>query len=190
MTTHGHHHHHGTALKTSAHATLHCLLGCVIGEVLGLAIGITFGLAVGVTITLAVILAYVSGLSLAVLPIMKHARLSFTRALRVVWIGEGISIGIMELVMNWVDYWIGGVQAMSVLEPIFWLGLLAAFLAAWPVNHWLLEKELRAPHRTTALCDQSCASEQRLSGQPWQRLRLPPSITYSLEVHVRCLRCS
>ncbi len=67
-----------------------------------------------------------------------------------VWIGEGISIGIMELVMNWVDYWIGGVQAMSVLEPIFWLGLLvavpAAFVAAWPVNHWLLEKELRAPH--------------------------------------------
>ncbi len=151
MTTHGHHDHHGTtALKTSAHATLHCLLGCVIGEVAGLAIGITFGLGVGVTITLAVILAYVSGLSLAILPIMKHARLSFTRALRVVWIGEGISIGIMELVMNWVAYWIGGVQAMSVLEPIFWLGLLAAvpaaFVAAWPVNHWLLEKELRAPH--------------------------------------------
>ncbi len=49
-----------------------------------------------------------------------------------------------------MDYWIGGVQAMSVLEPIFWLGLLvavpAAFVAAWPANHWLLEKELRAPH--------------------------------------------
>ena len=150
MMTHGHHHHHGTALKTSAHATLHCLLGCVIGEVAGLAIGITLGLGVAATITLAVILAYVSGLSLAVLPVMKHERLCFTRALRVVWIGEGISIGIMELVMNWVDYWIGGVQAMSVLKPIFWLGLLvavpAAFVAAWPVNHWLLEKELRAPH--------------------------------------------
>ena len=106
--------------------------------------------ACAATITLAVILAYVSGLSLAILPIMKHERLSFTRALRVVWIGEGISIGIMELVMNWVDYWIGGVQAMSVLEPIFWLGLLvavpAAFVAAWPANHWLLKKELRAPH--------------------------------------------
>lgn len=144
------HDRHGTALGTSAHATLHCLLGCVIGEVAGLAIGITLGLGVAITITLAVILAYLSGLSLAILSIMKHERLSFGAAFRVVWIGEGISIGIMELVMNWVDYWIGGVQAMSVLEPIFWLGLLvavpAAFLAAWPVNHWLLEKELRAPH--------------------------------------------
>lgn len=116
----------------------------------GLAIGITLGLGVAATITLAVILAYVSGLSLAILSIMKRERLSFGAAFRVVWIGEGISIGIMELVMNWVDYWIGGVQAMSVLEPIFWLGLLvavpAAFVAAWPVNHWLLKKELRAPH--------------------------------------------
>lgn len=129
---------------------MHCLLGCVIGEVAGLAIGITLGLGVAATITLAVILAYVSGLSLAILSIMKRERLSFGAAFRVVWIGEGISIGIMELVMNWVDYWIGGVQAMSVLEPIFWLGLLvavpAAFVAAWPVNHWLLKKELRAPH--------------------------------------------
>jgi hypothetical protein len=137
----------GTALKTSAHATLHCLLGCVIGEVAGLAIGITFGLGVAVTITLAVILAYVTGLSLAVLPVMKRERLSFVAALRVVWIAEGISIGIMELVMNWVDYRIGGVQAMSVFEPIFWLGLLVAvpvaFLVAWP---WLLKKELRASH--------------------------------------------
>jgi hypothetical protein len=29
----------------------------------------------------------------------------------------------------------------------------AAFLAGWPVNPWLLKKELRAPHSTTALCD-------------------------------------
>ncbi len=56
----------------------------------------------------------------------------------------------MELVMNWVDYLAGGVQAGSVFEPIFWFGLLVsippAFLAAWPVNHWLLKKELRVAH--------------------------------------------
>ena len=63
---------------------------------------------------------------------------------------EGISIAIMELVMNWVDYLAGGVHAGSVFEPIFWFGLLVsippAFLAAWPVNHWLLKKELRVAH--------------------------------------------
>lgn len=71
MTSHADHHHHGSALKTSAHATAHCLAGCVIGEAAGLAIGVTFGLGIAATIALAVILAYVAGLSLAILPVMK-----------------------------------------------------------------------------------------------------------------------
>ena len=56
----------------------------------------TFRVSVSVGDSEHEILAYVSGLSLAVLTIMKHERLCFTRALRVVWIGEGISIGIMD----------------------------------------------------------------------------------------------
>ena len=99
---------------------------------------------------LAVILAYVSGLTLAIMPVMRGQELSFAAALRVVWLAEAISIGVMELVMNWIDYLVGGIQAGSVLNPIFWFGLLAsvppAFVAAWPVNYWLLRKELRAPH--------------------------------------------
>lgn len=58
------------------------------------------------------------------------------------------SIAVMEFVMNAVDYAIGGIQAMSVFEPIFWIGLTAAipagFLAAWPVNHWLLRRHLNS----------------------------------------------
>ncbi len=150
ITSHTDHHDHGSALKTSAHATAHCLVGCVIGETAGLAIGVTFGLSVAATITLAVILAYVAGLSLAILPVMTREQLSFSAAFRVVWLAEGISIAIMEVVMNWVAYLAGGVQARSVFEPIFWFGLLVsippAFLAAWPVNHWLLKKELRVAH--------------------------------------------
>ncbi len=145
-----HHHHHGSPLRTSAHATLHCLIGCAIGEVAGLAIGVSFGLSVATTITLAVVLAYVSGLSLAVVPVMRREGLSLLAALRVVWLAEGISIGVMEIVMNWIDYAVGGMQVASVLDPVFWLGLAlampAAFVVAWPVNHWLLKKELRAPH--------------------------------------------
>ena len=40
MAAHGHHHPGGSALATSAQATLHCLTGFAIGEVAGLAIGV------------------------------------------------------------------------------------------------------------------------------------------------------
>lgn len=150
MNTRGQHAHHGSILRTSAHATAHCLLGCAIGEVAGLIIGTVFALGVALTMALAVILAYVSGLTLAIVPVMRGQGLVFAAALRVVWLAEAISIGVMELVMNWIDYLVGGFQAGSVLNPIFWLGLFAsvppAFLAAWPVNYWLLQKELRSPH--------------------------------------------
>ncbi len=71
-------------------------------------------------------------------------------AFKIVWIGEVISIGVMELVMNVVDYGVGGAQANSVLEPIFWfaiaLAVPAGFVAAWPVNWWLIERNLKACH--------------------------------------------
>lgn len=144
-------HHHDvkkhSPVKTSAHATLHCLIGCTIGEVLGLLIGVSLGLGVFLTIALAVALAFFFGLVLAVLPIMRDQGLSTIAALKVVWLGEVISISVMEFVMNAVDYAIGGLHAMSVFEPIFWIGIAAAipagFLAAWPVNHWLLARHLK-----------------------------------------------
>lgn len=136
-----------SALKTSAHATLHCLIGCTIGEVAGLIIGVSLGLGVWLTIALAVFLAFLVGLSLAVLPIMRDQGIAFLAALKIVWLGEVISITVMEIVMNTVDYMIGGIHAMSVFEPIFWIGIAAAipagFLAAWPVNHWLLSRHLK-----------------------------------------------
>lgn len=137
-----------SSLRTSAHATLHCLIGCTIGEVAGLILGVSLGLGVWLTIALAVFLAFVVGLSLAVLPIMRDQGIAYLAALKIVWLGEVISIAVMEFVMNAVDYMIGGIQAMSVFEPIFWIGIAAAipagFLAAWPVNHWLLSRHLKS----------------------------------------------
>lgn len=145
------HTHHGgsgqSMAKTSAQATFHCLTGCVIGEVIGLAIGVHFGLGIWPTMTLAVILAYIFGFSLAIPPIMKREKLTFSQVFKAIWLGEAISIGVMEIVMNGVDYWIGGVQAMSLAEPIFYIGLAVAipagFIAAWPVNYVLLKKEIK-----------------------------------------------
>ncbi|HWT13855.1 MAG TPA: DUF4396 domain-containing protein [Allosphingosinicella sp.] len=140
----------GSPLRVSAQATLHCLTGCVIGEAAGLAIGVTLGLAAWQTIVLATTLAYLSGFTLGVLPVMKSRGTSFRNALRIIWIGEAVSIGVMELVMNLVDYQMGGMAAPSVLSWMFWRGLLfavpAGFLAAWPVNYWLVRRDLKACH--------------------------------------------
>lgn len=137
-------------LITSARATIHCLTGCVIGEVAGLAIGITLGLEIWVTIGLATGLAYISGFTLGLRPVMRDQNLSLFQAFRIIWIGEVISIGVMEIVMNAVDYSVGGMQAGSIFSEMFWYGLMwaipAGFMAAWPVNWWLLNKNLKACH--------------------------------------------
>jgi hypothetical protein len=152
MTDHSHHAHSHDAnpIITSAQATWHCLTGCVIGETVGLAIGVTAGLGVWPTMALATALAYVSGFTLGVLPVMRRENRSFWQALRIIWIGEAVSIGVMEIAMNAADYYMGGVGAASVFEPIFWYGLAVAmpagFLAAWPVNWQLLKRNLKACH--------------------------------------------
>lgn len=150
MSEHSRHHRSASSFATSFHATFHCLTGCVIGEVAGLAVGVTLGLPVFATIALATLLAYASGITLGVVPVMRRERLGFLAALRIIWIGEVISIGVMELVMNWVDYEMGGMAAPSVLHWMFWQGLLiavpAGFIAAWPVNYWLLRRNLKACH--------------------------------------------
>ena len=147
---HGHHGGSGGAFRTSAQATIHCLTGCVIGEVVGLGIGVTFGLGTWPTIILATGLAYLSGITLGLLPVMKNRGVGLIEAFRIIWVGEVISIGVMEIVMNFVDYQMGGMSAPSVASWMFWRGILfavpAGFLAAWPVNCWLLKRELKACH--------------------------------------------
>ena len=147
---HGHHGGSGGAFRTSAQATIHCLTGCVIGEVVGLGLGVTLGLGTWPTIILATGLAYLSGITLGLLPVMKSRGVGLIQAFRIIWVGEVLSIGVMEIVMNFVDYQMGGMSAPSVASWMFWRGILfavpAGFLAAWPVNYWLLKRELKACH--------------------------------------------
>ncbi len=106
----------------------------MIGETAGLVIGISLGWGAAATITLAVVLAYVSGFAMALLPVMKQAGLGLAAAMRVIWLGEAIAIAVMEIAMNVVDYWLGGIQVASMWNALFWFGLAAAaptgFLAA------------------------------------------------------------
>jgi len=144
-TTHGSH-----SFRTAAHATLHCLTGCVIGEFIGLAIGVSFGLAPAMSMGLSTLLAYLSGFSLTLFPLMRRTGLSFPAAFRAIWLGELISIGVMELVMNTIDYHLGGVRSGSIDNPLFWKALTAAvpagYIAALPVNAWLIGREMKHCH--------------------------------------------
>lgn len=135
---------------TTVHATLHCLLGCGIGELAGLAIGVTWGLGAWPTMLLATVLAFVVGLNLAVLPLMRRHGFGYRRAMATIWAGEAVSIAVMAIAMNATDYAIGGVQAVSLAEPVFWIGFAAAlpagFAAAFPVNWWLIGRNLKHGH--------------------------------------------
>lgn len=137
-------------LKTSAHSTLHCLTGCTIGELVGLALGVELNFSIPVTIGLAFVLSVIAGMLLAVVPLIRHQSLSWFQAMKVVWLGEIISITVMEAVMDTVDWAMGGMQVRSMFAPLFWTSLAASipagFLAAWPVNHWLLKKALKSCH--------------------------------------------
>ncbi len=127
-------------------ATIHCLVGCAIGEFIGLAIGVSLGLNPWFTMTLATLLGFVGGYTLGLWPLVRQ-RMGWMEAFRVIWLGETVSIAVMELAMNFTDYHVGGVQVASVLVLRFWLGYAAAlpvgFVAAWPVNYWLLKRNIK-----------------------------------------------
>jgi len=144
---HGHGHAHGGSLpQLTTSATLHCLTGCAIGEFAGLAIGVTLGLNPWATMALATVLGFASGYALGLRPLVRQG-MTWLGAFKAIWLGETISIAAMELAMNFTDYHVGGVQAASVLEPAFWLGyalaLPAGFVVAWPVNYWLLRRNVK-----------------------------------------------
>ena len=146
------HAHHGASggspLRLASSATLHCLIGCSIGEFVGLAMGVTLGLPVWMTITLATTLAFASGYTLGLWPLVKTG-MTWAAAFKTIWLGETVSIAVMELVMNFTDYHVGGMQVSSIFAPMFWAGFLAAlpagYLAAWPVNYWLLKRNVKKP---------------------------------------------
>lgn len=135
-----------TTVKLTNQSTLHCLIGCAIGELAGLMIGVSLGFNPWITIALATFLALISGYTLGLLPLVREGK-GWLEAFRIIWLGETISIVVMELVMNFTDYHVGGIQVDSIFHLRFWLGFLlalpAGFIAAWPVNYWLLKRNLK-----------------------------------------------
>ncbi|WP_246861437.1 DUF4396 domain-containing protein [Nocardioides sp. SYSU D00065] len=147
MHDHAHHDHahHGpsgtNAMALSA--TLHCLTGCAVGEIAGLMIGTAIGLSAGWTIVLAVSLAFLFGYTLSALPLVK-AGLGVGTALAVVFAADTLSIATMEVVDNAVMALVPGAMEAGLVNWVFWVSMMialtAAFLAAYPVNRYLLAR--------------------------------------------------
>ena len=135
--------------KLATSATIHCLAGCGLGEVAGIVIGSALGLTMVATIVLAVSLGFVFGFALGLIPLLR-AGFSRSRALKQVLFAEGLSIAVMETTEVLVEVYTPGVMSAGLSSPVFWGGMLlalaAGFIAAWPVNYWLVGMGIRHVH--------------------------------------------
>ena len=129
--------------RLAAQATTHCLTGCAIGEVLGLVIATQLGWDTAASIALAVVLAYVFGYALTLRPLLRSG-LAIGTALGVAFAADTLSITVMEIVDNAAILAVPGAMDAGLANPLFWgalaLGLGIAWVAAFPVNRWLLAR--------------------------------------------------
>jgi hypothetical protein len=131
------------AMRLAISATLHCLTGCAIGEVVGLIIGTSAGLGNAPTVAISIALAFMFGYSLSTMPLLRSG-LAPRTALTVVLAADTLSILTMEIVDNAVVAVIPGAMNAGLVNVTFWvsmmLSLVVAFVAAVPVNRYLLQR--------------------------------------------------
>ena len=135
--------------KLAFSATAHCLLGCGLGEVAGMVIGVALALSIVATIVLALTLGFVFGFALGLIPLIR-AGLGWTHSIKQVFVAEVLSIAVMETTQVLVQVYTPGVMSAGLTSSIFWGGMLlalfAGFLAAYPINYWLVGKGIRHQH--------------------------------------------
>ena len=126
-------------------ATVHCLTGCGIGEVLGLVGATLLGLGNAASVVLGIVLAYVFGYGLTFVPLLR-AGMPLLRATGITFAAETLSITTMEIVDNLVVLAVPGAMDAGLGDILFWgslaLSLALAFVAALPVNRWLIARGL------------------------------------------------
>jgi len=146
---HAHHQHEHSATAEekdsvtglAVSATIHCLTGCAIGEVLGMVIGVAFGWSNAATVILSVVLAFLFGYSMTLWPLLAGG-MALGKAASLALASDTLSITVMEIVDNAVVLIIPGAIDAGLTSLLFWisltLSLAVAFIAALPVNRWLI----------------------------------------------------
>lgn len=130
-------------LRMAASATLHCLIGCAVGELVGVTIGTHTGIGMTHTVILAIILSFISGYTFSVIPILRTG-MKFWAGLKLIFAADTVSIVTMTVADNIMMLSIPGAFDKDLTHPVYWLSrgiaMSVAFLAAWPVNYYLLKK--------------------------------------------------
>jgi len=159
------HHHHVNHMQHQGHApeiiekerimplaisaTVHCLIGCGLGEVGGMVIGQAFGLSMGSTMAVAIALGFVMGILFGIVPLLRR-KFTLSLALKTVFVGESLSIIVMEAFELGTQLAIPGVMEAGLTDGIFWMGMAAAlvvgFFAALPVNYFMIKRGVRHMH--------------------------------------------
>lgn len=140
---------HNATIRLAVSATLHCLLGCGIGEVVGMVIGTYLGWTMIPTMILAIALGFVFGFGLGIIPLLRKG-FGIKEAFKIVFVAEFLSIAVMEAFEVGTQILIPGVLESGLTDVVFWFGmaaaLLAGFLAALPVNYYMIKRGIQHQH--------------------------------------------
>ena len=102
-----------------------------------------FGWGSAASIALAVALAFVFGYALTLGPVLR-ANVPFRRAAGLAFASDTLSITTMEVVDNAFILVVPGAIAAGLGDALFWwslgVSLVIAFVAAFPVNRWLIAR--------------------------------------------------
>jgi len=135
--------------KLAFQATLHCLTGCGLGDIFGFVIGTAIGLTYYSSVVFGIFLGFVLGFGLGMLPLIR-ARMSFKHAFKVVIATEFFSILVMEAAETIIELLYPGMKKLGLMHIQYWIGLaialFAGFVAAYPVNLFLVKKGVRHHH--------------------------------------------
>ena len=133
----------------SAKNTLGCLVGCAIGDLGAIYLFQTYYAPLSIPSelwTTVWIVAMSSGIITSVIleTVILWRQLGPKEAFKTAIGMSMISMLLMELAMNVVDYGMMGEPAITVGVLPYTLG--AGFLAAWPYNYWRLKKHGKCCH--------------------------------------------
>jgi hypothetical protein len=124
-------------------ATRHCLTGCAIGEVTGMVLSTWWGWGNLANIVLSIALAFFFGYTLTYTGVRRAGADSRT-AVQAALASDTVSILTMEIVDTLFILVVPGAIAATLDTALFWwslvVSLAVAFVAAVPVNHWLMER--------------------------------------------------
>jgi hypothetical protein len=124
-------------------ATRHCLTGCAAGEIVGMVLSTWWGWGNTANIVLSIGLAFAFGYTLTYTGVRRMGADSRT-AFQAAMASDTISIFTMELVDTVFLLVVPGAMNATLDTALFWWSLVVslaiAFVAAVPVNHWLMER--------------------------------------------------